>query len=143
MSAKLKLFSVVFILAVFLTGFLTPPPPPASNTTTLIVMKVGDVWKVVDATDSTNTKIKVKKKDTIVWKVEGTEAVFQFPQQLFDAVDSSDNLTDGYMKTVKNGHKLKLKIRSDAASGTYEYAVFCTTGGVFAKGGSPPKIVVE
>lgn len=106
-------------------------------------MKVDGVWKVVDATDTSNTQIKVKKKDTIVWKIEGTDAVFQFPQQLFDPADSTDALADGYTKTVKDGHKLKLKVRSDAASGIYEYAVFCKTDGVFARGSSPPKIIVQ
>ena len=144
MSAKLKMFSVVSVLLLLLCGFYSSSVhTAASNTTTLIVTKLDGVWRVVDANDTSNTQIKVKKKDTIVWEVEGTDAVFQFPLHLFDPADSADALTDGYTKTVKAGHKLKLKVRSDAQSGTYEYAVFCKTDGAFARGGSPPKIIVQ
>ncbi len=144
MSAKLKLFSVVFVLTVLLMGFLIPPTSTSQKTTTLVVMKIDNVWRVVDATDKTNTKVKVKKKDTIVWEVDGTDAFFQFPAELFNPVDQSDSLSGGgYTKFVKDGHKLKLKIKDDAPSGTYEYAIFCSADGVFARGDSPPKIIVE
>ena len=80
MSAKLKMFSVVSVLLLLLCGFYSSSVhTAASNTTTLLVMKMDGVWRVVDATDTSNIQIKVKKKDTIVWEVEGTDAVFQFP----------------------------------------------------------------
>lgn len=144
MNAKLKLFSVVSVLILLLTGFyVSSVHSTSSNTTTLLVTKVDGVWKVIDATDSTKTHIKVNKNDTIIWEVEGTDAFFQFPAEIFNAVEKSDSLVDGYTKFVKDGHKLKLKIKGDAPSGTYAYAVFCTADGVFARGGSPPIIIVN
>jgi len=87
--------------------------------------------------------VKVKKKDTIIWTAEGTDVYFQFPDALFNPEGAADSLTEGYTKFLKDGKKLKLKVKDNAAPGTYEYAVFCTADGVFAKGESPPKIVIE
>ena len=144
MRTKLKLFSLSLIVVLLLCGFYTTSVhTAASNTTTLLVTKADGVWRVFDATDTTNTHVKVKKNDTIIWEVNGTDAYFQFPDQIFNAVDKSDSLAGGYTKFVKAGHKLKLKIRGDAPAGTYAYAVFCTAGGVFARGGSPPIIIVN
>jgi len=124
-------------------GFLLAPAPPAPKTYELKVVKVEEVWRVVDATDYSKAKVKVKKKDTIVWTAEETDTYFQFPANLFNPVRAADSLIDGYTKFVRDGKKLKLKVKDDAPAGTYEYAVFCTADGVFAQGESPPKIVIE
>ena len=143
MNAKVTMPIVGVILILFLTGFFILPISPASKTYDLAIIKIGDNWKVVDANDHAKTKVKVKKEDTIVWSVSGTDAYFQFPLELFDAVSSADSLKNGYTKFVKDGKKLKLKVKDDAPAGTYEYAVFCTADGVFAEGDSPPKIIIE
>ncbi len=119
------------------------PVSKAPNTYELKVMKIGNVWKVVNATDTTKTKIIVHKKDTIIWTAIGTDAYFQFPDSLFKPVGKEDSLVNGYTKFVKSGHKLKLKVKDSAPSGTYPYAVFCTADGVFARGDSPPKIIIK
>ena len=143
MNAKLTLSIIGLVLLVSLSGFLISPVSPPAKSYDLALVKVGDDWKVVDANDHSKTKVKVKKKDTIVWSVSGTDAYFQFPDVLFNPVSSADSLHNGYTKFVKDGKKLKLKIKDDAPAGTYEYAIFCTADGVFAKGDSPPKIVIE
>ena len=56
---------------------------------------------------------------------------------------TADSLIGGYTKFVRDGKKLKLKVKDDAPTSTYEYAVFCTADGVFAKGESTPKIIIE
>ncbi len=143
MKGKLTLSIIGFILAILLTGFFISPVSPPPKSYDLIIMKIGNVWRVVDATNHTNTKVKVKKKDTITWTIKGSDAYLQFPDKLFNPVSAADSLHNGYTKTLKDGKKLKLKVKDDAASGTYEYAVFCTADGVFAQGDSPPKIVIE
>jgi len=143
MNAKVTQPVVGFILLLLLTGFFILPASNPSKDYDLAVVKIGDTWKVVDANDHAKTKVKVKKKDTIVWSINGTDAYFQFPAELFDAVSSADSLKNGYTKFVKDGKKLKLKVKDDAPAGTYEYAIFCTADGVFAEGDSPPKIVIE
>ena len=131
-----------FLIVTLLFGFYFAQSAPP-KVIDLKVVKVKGVWRVVDATDYTKFQVKVKKKDKIVWTIEGTDASFQFPTNLFDADTPVDSLNNGYTKLVKNGKKLRLKVKADALSGTYEYAVFCTADGVFAQGGSPPRIVIE
>ena len=143
MRNKLLLSLVSIFLVLFFTGFIILSEPPAPKKYELVITKIDNVWRVVDATDYTKTQVKVKKKDTIVWTVKGTDASLQFPGNLFNPVDPEDSLHNGYTKFLKNGKKLKLKVRDDALPGTYEYAVFCITDGVFARGDSPPKIIIK
>jgi hypothetical protein len=143
MRGKLTVPITSIFLIIFFAGYLILLAQPAPKKYELVIMKVDNDWKVVDATDYSKTKVKVKKKDTIVWTLKGTDASLQFPDKLFNAVDPEDSLHNGYTKFLKDGKKLKLKVRDDALSGTYEYAVFCIKDGVFARGDSPPKIVIE
>ncbi len=143
MKIKMGMFITGIILSIFITGFILKPTFTSPNTYELKIVKIDNVWRVVDATDSTKTKIKVKKKDTVIWTAEGTDAYFQFPETLFNPVSAKDSLHNGYTKFLKNGKKLKLKVKDNAPAGTYEYSVFCTPAGVYARGDSPPKIIVE
>ncbi len=141
MRNKLTVLLGGFFLLTVVLGMYSMSPPP--KTVTLKVLKVAGVWQVVDASDSTKKPAKVNKKSTIIWDVEGTDTYFQFPDKLFDPVSATDSLNNGYTKFVKDGKKLKLKVKVNTPLGTYEYAIFCTADGVFAIGGSPPKIIVE
>jgi len=143
MRNKLIVLIAGIVAVTLFFGFLLTPAPPALKTYELKVIKVEGVWRVVDATDYSKRKVKVKKKDTIVWTVEETDTYFQFPAKMFNPVGKADSLIEGYTKFVRDGKKLKLKVKDDAPAGTYEYAVFCTADGVFAQGESPPKIVIE
>jgi hypothetical protein len=143
MKVKLTLIFIGFCLIVLSAGFFRPQAPPPPNSVDLIIMKVGDVWKVVDATNHKKIAVHVKKKDTITWTVQGSNAYLQFPDKLFNPVGKEDSLKNGYTKFLKSDKKLKLKVKDDAVPGTYEYAVFITTDGVFAQGDSPPKIIIE
>jgi len=143
MKSKLLVSIAGFILTLFLSGFFSPLVSPPPKNVDLIIMKIDSAWKVVHVDDHKNTKVKVKKKDTITWTIQGSDAYFQFPEKLFDPADASDSLHNDYKKFLKDGKKLKLKIGSSASEGTYEYAVFCTADGSFAEGDSPPTIVIE
>ena len=143
MKNKLLVLISGVILSAVVTGYLVLPVKPEPKNYDLVIVKVKDEWKVVDASDHSKTGVKVKRKDTIVWVAQGTDAYMQFPDKLFDAVDPGDSLKNGYTKFLKDGKKLKLRIKDDAPAGTYEYAVFCTADGVFATGDSPPKIIIE
>jgi len=143
MKQRLIIFSISIAFVLLLGGFLINPGPPPASTFDLKVVKIDDVWRVVDATDYSKRTIKVKRKDTIVWTAEGTDAYFQFSNDLFNPVEAGDSLGGGYTKFLKDGKKLKLKVKDDAPFGTEVYAVFCTADGVYAQGESPPKIVIE
>ncbi len=140
-----KLFVLIAgIVAVTLFfGFLLAPAPPAPKTYELKVVKIEGIWRVVDASDHSKKKIKVKKKDTIVWTVEGTDAHFQFSTSVFNPKGVSDSLKNGSTKFIADGKKLKLKVKDDAPVGTQVYAVFCSADGVFAQGESPPQIIID
>jgi len=91
-------------------------------------------WKAVDAEDSLATKIKVKKGDEITWEADGSDLYFQFmDEQLFG----------GYTYYLQDGKKLKLVVGDKAEAKTYKYAVFCIADLQYARGDSPPVIVVE
>ncbi len=124
-------------------GFLLAPALPDPKVYDLKVVKIEGVWRVVDASDYSKKKIKVKKKDTIIWTVEGTNAYFQFSTSVFNPKGVSDSLRNGSTKFIADGKKLKLKVRDDAPIGPQVYAVFCSADAVFAQGESPPKIVIE
>lgn len=143
MKTKLIVLLGGSFLLMILLGMYFAPPSPQAKKYDLKVIKIEGVWKVVQASDSSKTEVKVKKKDTIVWIVQGTDTYFQFPAKLFDPVEASDSLVEGYTKFIRDGKKLKLKVKDDAPAGIYTYAVFCTADGVFAKGESPPIIIIE
>ena len=143
MKNKLIILITVIAAVTLFWGSILSPMTPNPKVYELKVVKVEGVWRVVDATDYTKRKIKVKKKDTIVWNVEGTNAYFQFSTNVFNPAGVSDSLRNGSTKFVRDGKKLKLKVKDDAPVGTHVYAVFCSADGVFAQGESPPRIVIE
>jgi hypothetical protein len=143
MKNKLLILIAVITALTFFLGFFWTPVPPGSTVYELKVIKIEGVWRVVDASDYSKRKVKVKKKDTIVWTIAGTDAYFQFSDSVFDAAGAADSLKNGSTKFVKDGKKLKLKVRDDAPLGPQVYAVFCSADAVFAQGESPPRIVIE
>ena len=143
MKKRLIISSLSIAFALLLGGFISNPEPPPASTYDLKIVKVDDVWRVVDASDYSKRSVKVKRNDKIVWEAEGTDVYFQFSNKLFDAVGEADSLAGGYTKFLEDGKKLKLKVKDNAQLGVEVYAVFCTADGVYAQGDSPPKIVIE
>jgi outer membrane receptor protein involved in Fe transport len=153
MSAKLKLMLPLLIVAVILAGysFIQNPPPQTVHRIKLKITQLKDgTWKVkVDSIDghknTTNSDtVRVNRKTMITWEVKGTDAYFQFPDDLFNKTTSgADTLSDNYTTFIRDGHKLKLKIKADAPKKTYVYSIFCTNGNKYASGDSPPKIIVN
>ncbi len=137
------LISGIIMLTVFLGMYVLPSNPPPSKDVDLNVVKVDGAWMVVYASDYKKFEVKVQRGDTISWTTKGTDVSFQFPAALLEPVGATDSLVNGFTKALNDGEKLTLRVSKNAAPGTYEYAVFCKKEGVFAKGGSPPKIIVE
>lgn len=143
MIHKPKIFLLIIFASLFFAGFVFMSFQDAPKKYNLVIVKVKNDWKVADETDYTKTRVSVKKKEIIIWTAKGTDAYLQFPGKLFNAVDAEDSLKNGYTKFLKDGKKLKLKVKDDALAGTYEYAVFCTKDGAYATGDSPPRIVIQ
>jgi len=144
MKSKISLLIIGMLLSIFISCNQKQQSTSESpKKYEMKIIKVDGIWRVVDATDTTKTKLQVHRKDTIVWTVEGTNAYFQFPDSIFKPVGRDDSLTNGYTKYIRSGHKLKLKIKDNAPFYTYVYAVFCSADSMFAQADSPPKIIIK
>ncbi len=125
---------LVISLSGVLLGQDAPAPdqqePPADLH--LSIKKVGNVWKAV-LTGTTQTEVHVTEGQKIIFHAEGTDVYLQF---------DNDKLFGGHTRVIKNGQKLTLGV-GQVEKGVYVYAAFCTTPGVYAVGGSPPKIIVD
>lgn len=143
MKYKFITFCICLFIAVIFLGFYSHKYSATSKKIELQIKKIDNSWWVVEKEKKKPAIIKVKRNDKIEWQSEGTDVYFQFPKNIFIHERNNDTLKEGYTKFLKDGKKLKLKIRNEAQKGIYEYAVFCTANGEFAKGGSPPKIIVE
>jgi hypothetical protein len=127
--------SIVIVLALFANiSLVNSANALSSNEVKLLITKIGNKWKVVDVSDTTKTKIKVKKGQKITWTAQGTDAYFQF---------MDTELVGKFKHGLKDGKSISLKIGKKAKVGVNNYAVFCLTDFEFAEGGSPPEIIVE
>lgn len=130
MRTMLRLLSVVLLTAaVSIVTFGQQTTPKDVN---LSVKMVGNVWKVVIA-GTTQTEVRVVQGQKVIFNAEGSDVYIQF---------DNDQLFGGHTKTIKNGKKLTLGV-GKVAKGVYTYSAFCSGPGVFAEGGSPPKIIVD
>jgi hypothetical protein len=96
------------------------------------IAKVHGLWKAVrKGTDS--TKVQVHVGDEVYFHGEGTDVHFQF---------NDDRLFGVYDTVAKRGRPLHLVV-GQVDPDTYYYSAYCDTAKVFARGDSPPKIIVN
>lgn len=141
-TIPLTVIVILSLISINLYKNTSTVPPP--NKVDLTIKKIKGVWRVVDANN--NPRIIVYKGNQITWTSPASDVVFQFPDKVkhFLKPDSrDDSLPDGYTKYVKAGHKIKFHIKMNAPTDTLEYAVFVIKGLQFAKGQSPPKIIIK
>lgn len=129
-SAVLGLFLVFGLFSEMVQA--QPENRPTEHT--LVIKKINDEWRVVHADDETKSTIVVNRRDRIRWVVEGSGASFQF---------DDENLFGGNTRVIQEGNPLVLAVGNSARIGAYTYAVFIHTDQVFARGESPPRIIVE
>jgi len=107
-------------------------PPPTEHR--LEVKLIDNEWRVVVEGDESQSDITVRRGDRVRWVVQGSDASFQFlDTRLFG---------DG-SRTVRDGRPLVLAIRTEAADGIYPYAVFIHNDLEYARGQSPPRIIID
>jgi hypothetical protein len=108
------------------------------------VKKIDTKWYVVDEQNKA-IPIEANRNDDIEWTAEGSDMVFQFPQELSVYFTKEDGSTagDGYYIEVKDGDKLKLKVKNDAPLGRYVYSVLVKKDDTFAEGSSPPILIIR
>ena len=108
------------------------------------VKKVEGTWLVVNEQNQP-VSIQANKKDDIEWTAEGSDLIFQFPGELstFFTKEDGTPVGNGYYINVSDGAKLKFKVKDNAPTGTYVYAVLVKKEGVFAEGSSPPVMIIK
>jgi hypothetical protein len=100
----------------------------------LVVKVINDEWRVVVEGDESRSDVTVRRGDRIVWVVEGSDASFAFPDERIFGQETRE---------VKNGIPLILPVSAMSPRGTFAYSVFVHEGMTYARGQSPPRIIVR
>jgi hypothetical protein len=101
---------------------------------TLVVKVINDEWRVVLEDDDSKSDVRVRRGDRIKWVVEGSDASFQFPDiRIFG--EST--------RVVKDGNSLVLAVSARSPRGEFPYTVFVHESMTYARGQSPPRIIVR
>ncbi len=108
------------------------------------VKLIDTTWFVVDETNNPKP-IEANKNDNIEWTAEGSDMTFQFPLSMSTLFTNEDGsaVGDAYVIEVKNGKKLKLKVKNNAPAGRYVYSVYVKAGDTFAEGSTPPVMIIK
>ena len=128
------------VLLFFLGGFVAPQTWSTANAQRkpehhkFSVGKMDKTWRVYEDKNHGNHVIKASVGDTVTWTASGTNLVFQFPEKTLFGTDNA---------TIQDGKSLTLVVQPSAKKGRHIYAVFCTKGGVYASGDSPPVIIIQ
>lgn len=111
---------------------LDPEPQPVEYR--LVVKIIDDEWRVVFEDDETKSDVTLRRGDRIRWVVEGSDASFAFPEVRIFGLETRD---------AKDGNPLVMAISANVPDGTYAYSVFVHEGMTYARGQSPPRIIIR
>ncbi len=101
---------------------------------TLVVKLINNEWRVVFEDDYSKSDVTLRRGDRIRWIVEGSDVSFQFPDiRIFG---------DG-TKVVRAGNSLVMAVSANSPFGNFPYAVFVHESMSYARGQSPPRIIVR
>ena len=101
---------------------------------TLVVKLINNEWRVVFVDDYSKSDVTLRRGDRIRWIVEGSDVSFQFPDiRIFG---------DG-TKVVRAGNSLVLAVSANSPFGNFPYSVFVHESMNYARGQSPPRIIVR
>jgi hypothetical protein len=101
---------------------------------TLVVKLINNEWRVVFEDDYSKSDVTLRRGDRIRWVVEGSHASFQFPDiRIFG---------EG-TRVVRAGNSLVMAVSANSPMGNFPYAVFVHESMTYARGQSPPRIIVR
>ncbi len=101
---------------------------------TIVVKVINDEWRVVLEDDYSKSDVRVRRGDRIRWVVEGSDVSFQFPD---------DRIFGENTRVVKDGNSLVLAVSARSPKGEFPYTVFVHESMTYARGQSPPRIIVR
>lgn len=100
----------------------------------VVVKIIGDEWRVVLEDDETKSDVTLRRGDRIRWIVEGSDASFAFPDTRIFGHETRE---------VKAGNPLVMAISANSPRGTFAYTVFVHESMTYARGQSPPRIIIR
>lgn len=130
------LISIAYTLSIYGNPFSQDNNNPDQRRVeyTLVVKVINDEWRVVFEDDHTKSDVTLRRGDRIRWVVEGSDASFQFPDvRIFG---------DG-TRVVRAGNPLVMAVSAQSPRGEFPYAVFVHEAMTYARGQSPPRIIVR
>ncbi|MCH8558504.1 MAG: hypothetical protein LAT84_11800 [Balneolia bacterium] len=132
-SIILKLTAVIFLLysGLLVQESVAQTPDEGSVLHELVVKVIDGEWRVVHKDDPTKSTVTVKRNDRISWTAEGSIISMQF-----------DELFGGNSFVVEDGETFQRPVAPGARLGEFTYSVFIHEAMVFARGESPPRIIV-
>lgn len=137
---KIWLFTVLFPL-LFLSERNSPfgkedrKELPQERVEYKVVVKIiGDEWRVVLDGDESKSDVILNRGDRIRWVVQGSDASFAFPDVGIFGLETRE---------VKDGNPLVLAVSANSPSGTFAYTVFIHESMTYARGQSPPRIIIR
>lgn len=138
---KTLIFALFIPLFIFsgqnyqLFGDLTYVEPEQGRVEYRVVVKIiGDEWRVVLEDDESKSDVTLRRGDRIRWIVEGSDASFAFPDIRIFGLETRD---------VKDGNPLVMAVSANSPKGTFAYTVFIHESMTYARGQSPPRIIVR
>lgn len=138
-----KIITSLALSFLFFLSIYGNPFPPSDETGDqdqgrveyrLVVKVIDNEWRVVFENDYSKSDVTLRRGDRIRWTVEGSDVSFQFP----DARIFGDGI-----KVVKAGTPLVLAITANSPVGTFPYSVFVHGSLTYARGQSPPRIIIR
>lgn len=108
------------------------------------VKKIDTTWYVVNEQNKP-LPIEANRNDNIEWTADGSNMVFQFPEELnvYFTKEDGSSADSSYYVEVENGKKLKLKVKGDAPLGRVVYSVLVKKDSTYAEGSSPPVMIIK
>lgn len=100
----------------------------------VVVKEINGEWRVVLEGDESKSDVYAKRGDRVIWKVKGSAVTFEFPNSCILGFKSASR---------KNNVPLDKTILKDSPLGEFAYSVFIKKTGTYARGQSPPRIIVK
>lgn len=100
----------------------------------VVVKIIGDEWRVVLENDESRSDVTLRRGDRIRWVVEGSDASFAFPDIRIFGQE---------IREVRDGNPLVMAVSANSPRGTFAYTVFIHESMTYARGQSPPRIIIR
>lgn len=130
--------SILLILSIYANPFSTNDADVAQDQGRveyrLVVKVIDDEWRVVFEDDNSKSDVTLRRGDRIRWVIEGSDASFQFPDSRIFGQET---------RVLRAGNPLVMAISAQSPTGTFPYSVFVHEAMTYARGQSPPRIIVR